>query len=280
MNTPIIADPVAHGREMSAQRIADLLSLEGKVAIVTGGASGIGRACAVRLAEAAASVLIADLNEAGAQETALLLGSKTASRCAVSKTDVRLKEQTESLVERALAEFGRVDVLVNAAGIFPPAFALEIEEAAWDSLMGTNLRGMFFLSQAVARHMVATKRGGSIVNIASMNAYLPNPTLSHYDASKAGVVGLTQSLAREWGEHRIRVNAVAPGNIYTPGALACAEVLLPMINMTLEAFRPRTVLNRWGQPDDMARVVLFLASPLSSFVTGTTVLADGGATLV
>lgn len=279
MSAQATTDPVSHGRQMSAQRIVDLLSLQGKVAIVTGGASGIGRACSARLAEAGASVLIADINEAGAEETAAVC-RKAGGRCAIARTDVRLKQQTDALVAKAVAEFSAVDILVNAAGIFPPAFALDIEEVAWDSLMATNLKGLFFLSQAVARHMVATNRAGSIVHIASMNAYLPNPTLTHYDASKAGVVGLTRSLAREWGANRIRVNAVAPGNIRTPGALACAEILLPMIDMTLEAFQPRTVLNRWGQPDDMARVVLFLASPLSSFVTGTTVLADGGATLL
>lgn len=279
MNTPPIPDPIAFGKALSAERLVDLLSFEGKVAIVTGGGSGIGRACCLRLAEAGAGVLIADMNPQTAQETASLV--KAAGGHGIfSKTDVRYTDQTTALADKAVAELGSVDVLVNAAGIFPPTFALDINEASWDSMLATNLRGLFFLSQAVARHMVAQKRGGTIVNIASMDAYLPTPALAHYDASKAGVVGLTQALAKEWGAHGIRVNAVAPGNIHTPGALACAEVLLPMVNMSMDAFRPRTFLNRWGQPDDMARAVLFLASAQSSFVTGTTLLADGGATLV
>jgi 2-deoxy-D-gluconate 3-dehydrogenase len=279
MSMPAIPDPIAFGKDMSSRRLTEVLSLDGKVAIITGGGSGIGRACCVRLAEAGAAVVIADMNRQAAEETVSLVKAAGGNAIA-SHTDVRYVNQTTALVAKAVAEFGGVDVLVNAAGIFPPSFALDIDEASWDGLMATNLRGLFFLSQEVARHMVARKCGGSIVNVASMDAYLPTPTLAHYDASKAGVVGLTHALAKEWGAQGIRVNAVAPGNIYTPGALACAEILLPMVDMNMEAFRPRTVLNRWGQPDDMARAVLFLASALSSFVTGTTLLADGGATLV
>jgi 2-deoxy-D-gluconate 3-dehydrogenase len=279
MSMPAIPDPIAFGKDMSARRLTEVLSLDGKVAIVTGGGSGIGRACCLRLAEAGARVVVADMNRQTAEETASLV--KAAGGDAISApTDVRFVSQTTALVARAVAEYGGVDVLVNAAGIFPPKFALDIDEDAWDGLLATNLRGLFFLSQAVARNMIARKCGGTIVNIASMDAYLPTPALAHYDASKAGVIGLTQALAKEWGGQGIRVNAVAPGNIHTPGALACAEILLPMIDMKIEDLRPRSLLNRWGQPDDMARAVLFLASALSSFVTGTTLLADGGATLV
>lgn len=279
MSTDGLRDPIQFGKEMSAQSIADLVDLRGKVAIVTGAASGIGRACAVRLSQAGAHVMTADTNLNGITETAEII-VRGGGQSETSKTDIGYKEQTDTLVNRTVSELGRLDILVNAAGIFPPAFALDINEQSWDSVLATNLRGLFFLSQAAAKHMVGVKRGGSIVNIASMDAYLPTIGLAHYDASKAGVVGLTQALAKEWGAHGIRVNAVAPGNIYTPGAVAAAEKLLPMFGVTWEAFKPRSVLNRWGQPDDMARAVLFLSSPLSSFVTGFTLLADGGALLI
>jgi 2-deoxy-D-gluconate 3-dehydrogenase len=279
MSTDEIKDPIKFGKEMSAQRIAGLVDLRERVAIVTGAASGIGRACAIRLSEAGARVMTADINIKGIMETAEII-ARAGGRAEVSETDVREKEQTDALVKRTVSELGGLDIVVNAAGIFPPALALDIKEQLWDSVLATNLRGLFFLSQAAAKHMVGAKRGGSIVNIASMDAYLPTTGLAHYDASKAGVLGLTQALAKEWGANGIRVNAVAPGNIYTPGALAAAEILLPMFGVTWEAFKPRSVLNRWGQPDDMARVVLFLSSPLSSFVTGSTLLADGGAVLI
>jgi 2-deoxy-D-gluconate 3-dehydrogenase len=274
-----LKDPIQFGQEMSAQSVADLVDLRGKVAIVTGAASGIGRACAVRLSQAGGHVMTVDINLKGITETAQII-VRAGGRAEVSETDVRYKEQTDALVKRTVSELGGVDIVVNAAGIYPPAFAVDIEEQPWDNVLATNLRGLFFLSQAAAKHMVGVKRGGSIVNIASMDAYLPTIGLAHYDASKAGVLGLTQALAKEWGANGIRVNAVAPGNIYTPGALAAAEILLPMFGVTWDAFKPRSVLNRWGQPDDMARAVLFLSSPLSSFVTGSTLLADGGAVLI
>jgi 2-deoxy-D-gluconate 3-dehydrogenase len=279
MNADGLKDPIGFGREMSAHSVAELIDLREKVAIVTGAASGIGRACAIRLAQAGAFIMMADISSAGVAETAEIV-ERVGGAARTSETDVSQKSQTDALVKRTVSELGGVDIVVNAAGIFPPAFALEITEQPWDRVLATNLRGLFFLSQAAANHMVTVGRGGSIVNIASMDAYLPTTGLAHYDASKAGVLGLTQALAKEWGGHGIRVNAVAPGNIYTPGALAAAEILLPMLGVTRDAFRPRSVLNRWGQPDDMARVVLFLASPLSSFVTGSTLLADGGAVLV
>jgi 2-deoxy-D-gluconate 3-dehydrogenase len=279
MSTDGLKDPIQFGNEMSAQSIAELVDLRGKVAIVTGAASGIGRSCAIRLSQAGAHVMAADMNRTGITETKDTI-VRAGGRAQASAIDVCHKEQTDALVKRTVSDLGRVDILVNAAGIYPPAFALDIQEQAWDSVLATNLRGLFFLTQAAASHMVGARRGGSIVNIASMDAFLPTTGLAHYDASKAGVLGLTQALAKEWGAYGIRVNAVAPGNIYTPGALAAADILLPMFGVTKEAFKPRSLLNRWGQPDDMARVVLFLSSSLSSFVTGSTLLADGGAVLI
>src|SRR6266851_2194937 len=167
MSTDGIKDPIQFGKEMSAQSVAELVNLREKVAIVTGAASGIGRACAIRLSQAGAHVMTADMNIKGIKETAETI-MRAGGRADVSETDVRLKEQTDALVKRTVSELGSVDIVVNAAGIYPPAFALDIEEQPWDSVLATNLRGLFFLSQAAAKHMVAAKRAGSIVNIASM----------------------------------------------------------------------------------------------------------------
>lgn len=265
---------------MNTESVADLLNLGGKVAIVTGAGSGIGRATATRLAEAGAQVLVSDIKGEAAAETAAAIRS-AGGKAVARMTDVRRTDETAALVQQAVTELGGIDIVVNNAGIMPPALAVDITEEQWDRVVTTNLRGMFFLSQAAARHMIAMERGGAIVNIASMDALLPTGALTHYDAAKAGVVGMTKALAKEWGPRKIRVNAVAPGNIWTPGAIACGKVLLPILGLPADPFPPaRSVLGRFGQPDDMAKVVLFLASSMSSFVTGSMVLADGGALLI
>ena len=261
---------------MSSQ-IAELYDLRNKVALVTGGAMGIGAQIAERLAQAGACVAIADIDAERASRTAervRLAGSIGKSfGCDVARPD-ELRRSMQAVV----AALGRVDILVNNAGIFPAAPALDITESSWDRVLGVNLKGAFFLSQLAAQQMIAQGDGGCIVNIASIDGLHPTGHLAHYDASKGGLVMLTRSLAFELGPRRIRVNAVAPGAIQTPGAEAAMGALAGPGSTTQmkSQFVSRIPLGRMGDPDDIARAVLFLASPAAAYVTGTTLVVDGG----
>ncbi|HSQ61975.1 MAG TPA: SDR family oxidoreductase, partial [Polyangiaceae bacterium] len=170
------------------------------------------------------------------------------------------------------------DILVNNAGIFPPAPALDLSEATWDRVLSVNLKGAFFLAQAVAQQMIRQGDGGAIVNIASIDALHPTGRLAHYDTSKAGLVMMTRSLAFELGPNRIRVNAVAPGVIQTPGADAALAVLAGSGSpgQLKSKFVSRIPLGRLGTPDDVARAVLFLVSEAADYITGSTLVVDGG----
>ncbi len=178
--------------------------------------------------------------------------------------------------------FGGVDILVNNAGVFPMMPALEIDEAHWDKVLDVNLKGAFFFSQAAARHMTRTLRG-SIVQIASIDALHPTGNLAAYDASKAGLVMLTRSLAKELGPQGVRVNAICPGGVTTPGVTsslgAMAEVMKTTPDKLLASFGEKVPLGRMGVPDDIARAALFFASRMSSWVTGAVLVVDGGTLL-
>ena len=205
---------MARIRDLSDAPLADLLGLSGRVAVVTGGARGIGRACCARLAEAGATVVVADIDEEAARETASAIGS----RAIAAAVDVREAASVRALVERALDERERLDVWVNAAGVYPTSPLLELSEEEWDLVLDTNLRGTFLGAREAARAMIAGDRGGVIVNVSSTAAYRADaPGAAHYVASKFGVRGLTQALAVELGPHGIRVLAVAPTVTLTPG---------------------------------------------------------------
>jgi NAD(P)-dependent dehydrogenase (short-subunit alcohol dehydrogenase family) len=242
--------------------------LSGKVAVVTGAASGIGRRTAVRFAEEGADVAIADVNEAGLQETAQLV--RQAGRdVIVAVTDVRERTQVEQLVARAVAELGGLDIMVANAGVGSGGPFLESTDEQYDRILDTNLRGVYLCGQAAARAMVARGAGGSIINIASTYAEVTAPRSSIYSASKGGVRMLTKGMAVELGPHGIRVNCVGPGWIRTG--------MNPLTDQARVARILEGVpLGRIGTPRDIAGAVLFLASDDAAYVTGVILFVDGG----
>jgi NAD(P)-dependent dehydrogenase (short-subunit alcohol dehydrogenase family) len=259
-------------RDVSDAPLTELLALPGRVAVVTGGARGIGFACCARLAEAGAAVLVADVDEGAAAEAAARIGPSADA----AWVDVREAESLRDLADRALADLGRLDVWVNCAGIFPASPLLELSEDDWDRVVEVNLRGTFIGAREAARAMIAAAQGGVIVNIASTAAYRADgPGVAHYVSSKFGVRGLTQSLAVELGGHGIRVLAVAPTVTLTPG-LEAERAPLEAAGFALDELGPRLPLGRVAVPDDVARVVVFCASDLSLLMTGSTLLVDAG----
>ncbi len=239
--------------------------LSGRAAIVTGGAQGIGEACARRLRAEGADVLIADVVDTRGQALADEIGAHYA-HC-----DVGDKAQVDATVSRALAAFGRLDILVNNAGIFRAADFLEVSEADFDAVIRVNIKGAFLMGQACARAMAAAGRG-SIVNMSSVNGTLAIPNIASYNVSKGGINQLTRVMALALADKGVRVNAVAPGTIATE--LAAQAVLTS--EDAKKKIMSRTPMKRLGEPAEIADVVCWLASDAASYVTGEIVVADGG----
>jgi NAD(P)-dependent dehydrogenase (short-subunit alcohol dehydrogenase family) len=240
--------------------------------VVTGGARGIGRACCTRLAEAGAAVVVADIDLGAAEAAAELLGPP-ASAVAV---DVRDEVSLRTLTDLAVARHGRLDVWVNAAGIYPTAAVADLGQAAWDEVLDVNLRGTFLGAREAARAMTAGGLRGVVVNVSSTAAYrIDAPGAAHYAASKFGVRGLTRALAVELGPVGIRVLEVAPTVTRTPG-LDDQRAGLEGAGFALEELGPSLPLGRVAVPDDVARVVLFCASDLAALMTGSTLAVDAG----
>ncbi len=256
---------------MAALGIAELFDLSGKSAIVTGAAQGIGQAIAFRLAEAGAAVLLAGHNAEGLELSAARIvadGGKADWLVA----DVLSMQDLDGIVRKAVAAFGGIDILVNCAGgAHPFTPALDVTEETWDRTIDRNLKGAFFLAQKAARQMVAGGRGGRIINVASIAGLKPDPMLVDYNASKAGLISMTRSLAQEFGQHRILVNTIAPGPIMTPNAAHFYEI--PEISQLIAQ---RTPLGHVGQPDDVGNAALFFASRAADHVTGSLIVVDGG----
>jgi NAD(P)-dependent dehydrogenase (short-subunit alcohol dehydrogenase family) len=246
--------------------------LAGKRALVTGAQQGIGRAVALALAREGADVAVNFLDDRAAAEAVAGEARALGRRALVVQADVARRAEVEAMVAAVVAGLGPPDVLVNNAGVFPRSPFLELDEGEWDHVLGVNLKGSFLTAQAAARAMVAAGRPGAIVNLAS-SAVRGDPRGVHYSASKAGVVGLTRAMALALAPHGIRVNAIAPGLTDT------AQPRYGNTEAQIAARAREVPLGRMAQPDEIARVAVFLASDDAAFVTGEVVHANGGAYL-
>jgi NAD(P)-dependent dehydrogenase (short-subunit alcohol dehydrogenase family) len=265
--------------DVSSRSIAQLVSLEGRTAVVTGGARGIGLAIAARFAEAGANVLIGDLNKTGAEQAAETIAREFGNQALGVELDVTSGASIAAAADRANRELGGLDIWVNNAGIYPFALLLEITDQDWDKVLDVNLRGMFIGAREAGRRMVQAGGGGVIINLASTAGYRAGfaGIGTHYVSSKHAVQGLTKSLAVELGAYGIRVLAIAPGITYTPGAEESRGALQAAgLGDLMEQMGPRLPLGRLGVPDDIARVALFCASDLAMLMTGSTLLVDAG----
>ena len=244
--------------------------LAGRVYVVTGAAQGIGQACVQRLAAEGARLALWDVDDASANASTAVLASQGVEALALH-CNVARKAEVEAALAATVQRFGRVDGLVNNAGIFKAAPFLDITEADWDAVIDVNLKGSFLVGQAVAREL-ARQRSGAIVNMSSVNGTLTIPTIASYNASKGAINQLTRVMALSLSDQGVRVNAVAPGTIATE--LAQAAVLTS--EEAKARILSRTPMKRLGEPSEIADVVAFLLSDASSYVTGEIVVVDGG----
>ncbi len=264
---------------MTLPAIEQLLDLSGKRAIVTGGARGIGQAIALRLAEAGACVMIADIDLDAANETIDHIRSEEGTAEAIS-ADASSARDAHKVVQATVDAFGGVDILVNNAGIFPLVPVLDVPEDLWDKVIDINLKGVFLYAKAAGAMMVEAGHGGRIINLASIDGMRPNGMAAHYNASKGGVLMLTKAMALELAPHRILVNSVSPGGITTPGTDTAREKVGKSMGIPeediLQGWIQRVPLKRMGKPDEVARAVLFLAGAAADFITGANIVVDGG----
>lgn len=264
--------------DVSDQSLADLSRLDGRVAIVTGGALGIGRAISRRLAESGATVVVADVDETAAAATVAALTAETGGALEGAFVDVRDTRAIAALADDAVVRHGRIDIWVNNAGIYPNEELLAMTDEQWDRVLEINVRGAFAGARAAAQHMVARGAGGVILNLGSVNGYRAfGPGLVHYTTTKHAIHGMTKALAVELGPHDIRVVAVAPTMVETEGVAALKDVMGESeFGAALAAMAGQHPAGRVAVPDDVARVAVWLTTDAANMVNGTAVDVDGG----
>lgn len=274
----------------------NLLSLKGRCAVVTGGSRGLGEAIVHRLAQAGASVVLTGRG----REALLCVEAKiaaTGGQALGVQADMASLEDSQKVIDQTVERFGRVDILVNNAAVFPPSIFVEVSEKTWDYTVDADLKGAFFLAQFAARAMIAAGRGGRIINVLSNDAFRPTGILSAYGAAKLGMLSATQAMAKELAEHRILVNALTPGSIITQDRLdqmKSSGVMTGTYGLPEEAVKTREKLQatmnagtltqmlttmmplgRPGYPDEIAMAALFLASDMASYISGANLVVDG-----
>jgi len=243
------------------------LRLKDKVTMITGSGSGIGRWTALLFAKEGAKVVVCDVNEQGGQETVKTI-IDSGGEAFFAKLDVSNREQVKNVVQETLNKYGKIDVLINNAGIIQDALVVKMTEEQWDRVININLKGPFNCIQAVVGAMME-KGGGEIINVSSIVGLYGNIGQTNYAAAKAGLIGMTKTLSKELGKKGIRVNAIAPGFILTPMTVGIPEKILEMM-------KEKTPLKRLGLPEDVANTLLFLASDEASFINGAVISVDGG----
>ena len=244
------------------------MQLKGKTAIITGSARGLGKAIALKLADMGANIVLNDIMSSDAIDSTAEEFKTLGHNVIVTKGDVRNREDVEIMVNKAVETFGSIDILVNNAGITRDSLIIKMSEEDWDNVLDINLKGAFLCTKAVAKFMMK-QRKGKIINIASVAGVMGNPGQANYSASKAGLIGLTKSTAKELASRGITCNAVAPGLIQSK----MTDILPEKVK---ENYLNNIPLGRFGTPDDVANVVGFLASPDSDYITGQVIRIDGG----
>lgn len=256
--------------------IAELVSLRGRVAVVTGAGPGMSRAIAVRLAEAGATVTVADVSATAAAETAREVTAATGAACVARTTDISDADAVNDLAQATMSEFGRLDIWVNSAAMFATNPLQDITDDLWRRVTAVDLDGPFYCARAAVEHMRTGGRGGVIVFVTSLSAHKGRSARAHYGAAKAGVAGLMKSLAVELGSEGIRVLAVAPSVTNTAAIYGGSEDDPELNEEVVRRAAADMPLGRIAEPDEVARVVLFAVSDMATFVTGSTLHADGG----
>ena len=242
--------------------------LKDEVAIITGAARGIGRSIAEKFAENGANLAIIDVNLEAAEQTAAELAKQYGIKAIAAKTDVSKADDVDAMIKKVLDTFGRIDILVNNAGVTRDNLMMRMKDEEWDLVININLKGVFVCTRGVVRHM-AKARKGNIINIASIVGQMGNAGQANYTASKGGVIALTKTTAREFAGRNVRVNAVAPGYINT-------EMTKVLSEQVKTGMLQQIPLERMGEPEDIANGCLFLASGMSSYITGHVLAINGG----
>lgn len=257
-----------------------LLSLGGRTALVTGAAKGIGRGIAANLAGAGAAVVIADIDEATAEETARELVA-TGLEARAIRCDMQDPVSVEAAIAFAVRTFGSLDILVNNAAIYPMSPLAEMPLELWDRVLSVNLRGVFVAAKSAAPHLCKAGRCGRLINISSINTAKSYVGMAHYDASKGGLEAFTRSFALEFASAGVTANVIAPGAVMTPGSFSVRSNLAQSRGDTTTdkvdaEFASRIPLGHWATPDEIGQAVLLLATPAASYITGQTIYVDGG----